>query len=57
LNLLQRPKHLDDGYDWDEGLTNQNENRLYEVVPKLWPMGKVGPNKHSFLLDVFFGML
>jgi len=38
-------KHLDDGYDWDEGLTDQDEERFYEVVPKLWLMGEVALHK------------
>jgi hypothetical protein len=28
LSLTQQPKHLDDGYDWEDGLTDQNEKKI-----------------------------
>jgi hypothetical protein len=40
LNPTQQSKHLDDGYDREQGLTDHDEERLYEAIPKLWPMGK-----------------
>jgi hypothetical protein len=52
LNPTQQPKHLDDGYDWEDGLTNQNEEKLYEVVPNVWPIGYVVNllNYHFYLM-------
>jgi hypothetical protein len=44
---------LDDGYDWEQGLTDHDEKILYEVVPELWPMKEVAPTKLSFLPDFF----
>jgi hypothetical protein len=31
----QRPYNLNDTYDWEGGLTDRDEERLYDVVPKL----------------------
>jgi hypothetical protein len=39
LSPTQQPKPLDDGYDWEDGLIDQNEEKLYEVVFNLWPIG------------------
>ncbi len=42
---IERPKYVDDGYDWEEGLLNKKEEELYNVVPKLWHVGEVAPKK------------
>jgi hypothetical protein len=37
-------------------LTNGDKERLYHVVPKLWLVGEVSPEKLKFLPEVYVGM-
>jgi hypothetical protein len=38
IKSSQQPKNLDNEFDWEEGFY-QDEEQLYKVVPKLWPIG------------------
>jgi hypothetical protein len=29
----KRPKYVDDVYGWEEGLSNEEEEQLYNIVP------------------------
>jgi hypothetical protein len=53
----QTPCNLDGIYDWERGLTDGNDERLYHVVPKLWPIGEVSPKESKFLPEVYVGMV
>ncbi len=57
LKLLKRPKYVNDGYDWEEGLSNEEEEQLYNVMPKLWHVGEVAPKELYFLKEIDYGML
>jgi hypothetical protein len=35
LKPSKRPKYVDDGYDWEEGLSDEEKDQLYNVVPEL----------------------
>ncbi len=50
-------KYFDDGYDWEEGLLNEKEEQLYNVVLKLWHVGEVAQKKLYFLKEIDYGML
>jgi hypothetical protein len=56
IHPSKRPCNLDDDYDW-EGLINENEECLYEVVPKLWLVGEMNLEDLKFLANVYCGML
>ncbi len=53
----RRPCNLDDNYYWENGLIDNDEEHLYQVVPKLWPIGEVSPNDLKFVLKILYGML
>jgi hypothetical protein len=53
----RRPCNLDDNHYWENGLTDNDEEHFYQIVPKLWPIGEVSPNDLKFLLKIFYGML
>jgi hypothetical protein len=57
LKLSKRLKYVDDGYDWEEGLLNEEEEQLYNAVPKLWHVGEVAPKELYFLKEIDYGML
>ncbi len=56
LKPSKRPKYVD-GYDWEEGLLNEEKEQLYNAVPKLWPVGKMAPKELYFLKEIDCGML
>ncbi len=56
LKPLEKPKYVDDGYNWEEGLSNEEEEQLYNAVPELWPLGKVALKKLYFLKTIDCGM-
>jgi hypothetical protein len=41
IHPSQRPCNINDTYDWEGGLTNGNEKRLYHVVLELWHVRKI----------------
>jgi hypothetical protein len=41
LKPLEIPKYVDDGYDWEEGLSDEEEEQLHNVMPELWHVGEV----------------
>jgi len=49
--------YVDDGYDWEEGLLNEEKEQLYNVVPKLWPIREMAPKELYFLKEIDCGML
>ncbi len=53
----QRPCNLNDTYDWEGGLTDRDEERLYDVVPKLQPIGKVSLKELKFILEIYASMV
>jgi len=57
LKPSKRLKYVDDGYDWEKGLSNEKEEQLYNVVLKLWPIGKVALKELYFLKEIDYGML
>ncbi len=38
-------------------MSNEEEEQLYNVMPKLWPIGEVAPKKLYFLKKIDCGML
>jgi hypothetical protein len=44
-------------FDWEEGLSEQNEEQLYKVILELWPIGEVVPEELHFLLKIDCGMI
>jgi hypothetical protein len=57
LKPSKRPKYVDDGYDWEEGLSNEEKEQLYNAVPKLWPIGEMAPKELYFLKEIDCGIL
>jgi hypothetical protein len=53
LKPSERPKYVDDGYDW-EGLLNGEEKQLYN---KLWHVGEVALEELYVLKEINCGML
>jgi hypothetical protein len=39
----KRPKYLDDGYDCEEGLLDEEKEQLHNAMLELWPIGEVPP--------------
>ncbi len=56
LKPLERPKYVNDGYDWEEGLSYEEEEHLYNAVPKLWFVGKVAPKELYSLKEIECGI-
>ncbi len=56
LKPSERPKYVDDGYDWEEGKSNEKENQLYNAMPKLWHVGEVALEELYFLKKINCGM-
>jgi hypothetical protein len=52
----ERPKYVD-GYDWEEGLSDEKEEHLYNATFELWPIGEVALEKIFFLKEIEYGML
>jgi hypothetical protein len=48
---------LDVNYYWENGLIDNDEKHLYQVVPKLWSIGEASPNDLKFVLKIFYGTL
>jgi hypothetical protein len=48
---------LDNEFNWEEGLSKQEEDQLYKPVPELWPTGEVVPKKLHFLPEIDCGMI
>jgi hypothetical protein len=57
LHLSQKHYNLDETYDWEGGLTNGDNERLYNDVLELCHVGKVSPNESKFLLEVYVRMV
>ncbi len=57
IKLSQRPKNLDNEFNWEEGLSKQEEEQLYKEIPKLWPIREVVLEKLHFLLEIDCGMI
>jgi hypothetical protein len=57
LKPSKKLKYVDDGYDWEEGLLIEKEEQLYNMVPKLWPIGEVALKELYFLKKIDYGML
>ncbi len=57
LKPLEKPKYVNDGYDWEEGLLNEKEEQLYNAVLELWLIGEVTPKELYFLKEIDCGML
>ncbi len=56
LRLLERLKYVDDGYDWEERLSEKEEEQLYNAVLELWHVGKVAPKEFPCLRGIDCGM-
>ncbi len=48
---------MNDNYNWENGLIDNDEEHLCQIVPKLWSIGEVSPNDLKFVLQIFYGML
>jgi hypothetical protein len=48
---------LDDTYDWEGRLMDQDEEHLYHAIQKLWHVGKVSLEKLKFLPEVYVEMM
>jgi hypothetical protein len=48
---------LDNEFDWEEGLFEQEEEELYREVLKLWPIGEILQKELYFLPKIDCGML
>ncbi len=57
IKSSQWPKNLYNEFDWEEGLSEQNEEQLYKVILELWPIGEVVPEELHFLLKIDCGMI
>jgi hypothetical protein len=57
LKPSKRLNYIDDGYDLEEGLLNEKEEQLYNVVPKLWHVRKVALKELYLLKEIDYGML
>ncbi len=57
LKPLERPKYVDNGYDWEEGLSDEEEQQLYNAIHELWHVGEVAPKESYFLKEIDYGML
>ncbi len=53
----RRPCNFNYNHYWENGLIDNDEEHLYQVVPKLWPIGDVSPNDLKFVLKIFYAML
>jgi hypothetical protein len=48
---------LDNEFNWEEGFFEQEEEELYKVVQKIWPIGKVALKNLYFILEINCGVL
>jgi hypothetical protein len=48
---------LDNEFNWEEGLSEQEEDQLYKAVLELGPRGKVVPKELHFLPKIDCGMI
>jgi hypothetical protein len=44
-------------FDCEEGLFEQEEELLYKILHKLWPIKEVVPKELHFLLEIDCGMI
>jgi hypothetical protein len=48
INSSLQLKNLDDEFDWEERLSKQKEEQLYDVLLKLWLVEEVTPKELYF---------
>jgi hypothetical protein len=48
---------LDNEFNWEERLFEQEEEQLYKVISELRPIGEVVPKELHFLLEIDYGMI
>ncbi len=57
IKSSQWPKNLDNEFNWEERLFEQEEEQLYKVISELRPIGEVVPEELHFLLEIDYGMI
>ncbi len=50
-------QNLDNEFDWEDGLFEQEEEELYIKFLELWPIGEILPKELYYLPKINCGML
>jgi len=57
INSSLWTKNLYGEFDWEEGLSEQEKEQVYNAILKLWLVGEVVPKELYFLKEIDCGML